>query len=228
MEEENINEPKSIKSQIEDLKKWKEEIEKNPAKKENKFSFIDAIVFLIPALVIGYFVWLFAGLTYAFIFGLIGGSIALFIKSYFFGKNWRPPFKYRTLGKKKKREGYIIVIKVGLNKAISFDKLPIDENVIMGKDGIPHVVKQEDILLWKNKIPMIIQPEWSLDAWSPNQHAAITERNGAGTNGWQYIINYIRKNSIKEKKEFKPATIIIGGIVVIGLIWYLIKSGAFS
>ena len=67
---------------------------------------------------------------------------------------WQLPFKYRNLSKSKKRKGYVVFMNVGLNKAITFTKAPIEEGVAM-VNGTPHVVSPKDILLWKNKVPIV-------------------------------------------------------------------------
>src|SRR4030065_2928309 len=66
-------------------------------------------------------------------------------------KEWRLPFLSRFLGKRKKRKGYVLFMNVGLNKAVTFIKAPVEEGVAL-VNGIPHVVHAEDILIWKNKI----------------------------------------------------------------------------
>lgn len=223
MEETN----KGLKTQIEEITKWKKELEGGD-KKKSKMSLKEVLSFVIASLFVGYFAWIFTGLTYGIIIGIAAGLISLFITNTFFSDKWKMPFKYRILGKKKKREGYVVAIKVGLNGAISFEKIRLDEQVALGEDNIPHTVYKDDVLIWKNKIPMVILPEWSERAWSPREHYQKTEENNESSKGWQYIMNFLKKNQIKEKKEFKTGTLIIGGIVVIGLIWYLIKSGAFS
>jgi len=219
---------KGLKTQVEEITKWKEEIEAKSQTKKGTLTLPGILSFVISGGLVGYFSWLFLGITWGIILGGLVGSIALAIVNYRNSPIWNLPFKARFLGRKKKREGYVVVMKIGLNKAVSFEKCQIDEGVYIGADKIPHKVRQDEILIWKNKIPMIIQPEWAEEAWNPNQHYTETQENGTGSQGYQYIMNFIYKNQIKEKKEVKMGLMIVGGLAVIGLIWYLIKSGAFS
>lgn len=142
-------------------------------------------------------------------------------------KKWNLPWKTRFLGKKKKRQGYVVFMNIGLNKAVTFIKAPIEEGVAI-VNGIPHVVHPEDILIWKNKIPIVIQPQFSERPYSArNNYEAVRQAN-EGSEGWKFIMNYILNTQIKEKKEMKMGPIIVGVLLVLGLGFYLIKSGAFK
>jgi hypothetical protein len=116
---------------------------------------------------------------------------------------------------------------VGTNKAVTFIKAPVEENVAL-VNGVPHVVDPKDILLWKNKIPIVIQPQWSEKPFSAEQNYKYARENGETTEGWEYIVNYLMKTQIKAKTNAPTGLIIFGAIAVIGLGWYLIKSGALS
>lgn len=141
-------------------------------------------------------------------------------------KKWNLPFMARTgMGKKKKRRGYVVFVNIGTNKAVTFIKAPVEEGVAI-VNNTPHVVDPKDILIWKNKIPMVIQPQWSERPFSPEEHHRLTTENNQTTLGYEYIINYIMKTQIKAKKQVAMGLIIIGVIAVIGLGYYLIKSGA--
>lgn len=143
-------------------------------------------------------------------------------------KKWQLPWKYRFLGKRKKRMGYVVVIHISTNRTLTFSKLRIDENIILDQDGVPHVVTPDDILIWKNKIPIIIQPSWSTKPFSPREHFEKTIENKNSTKGWQFLINYMYKTQIQAKKQFRMGLIVLGVILVVGIAYYLIKSGAFS
>jgi hypothetical protein len=143
-------------------------------------------------------------------------------------KKWNLPFGARVgMGKRKKRQGYVVFMNVNTNKAVTFIKAPIEDNVAI-VNNIPHVVEPEDILLWKNKIPLVIQPQWSERPFSPKDHFKETVMNGQHTKGWQYIMNYINKTQIQTKKPVGFGLILIGILAVIGLGYYLMKSGALS
>jgi hypothetical protein len=143
-------------------------------------------------------------------------------------KKWNLPFMVRTgLGKKKKRKGYVLFQNIGTNKAVTFIKAPISDGVAL-VNNVPHIVEPDDILLWKNKIPMVIQPQWSERPFSPKDHFVKTEQAGQNTAGWEYIMNFILKSQIQAKKNIPTGMIIIGIIAIVGLGWYLIKSGALK
>lgn len=143
-------------------------------------------------------------------------------------KKWNLPWGARTgMGKKKKRQGYVVFINIGENKALTFIKAPIEENVAL-VNNVPHVIEPEDILLWKNKIPIVIQPQWSERPFSPKNHYADTIVAQQTTNGWKYITNYLYRTQIQAKKNVSTGLILIGVLAVVGLGYYLIKSGAFS
>lgn len=142
-------------------------------------------------------------------------------------KKWNLPWKSRFLGKKKKRKGFVVFMNVGLNKAVTFIKAPIEEGVAM-VNGIPHVVSPKDIILWKNKIPMVIQPQWSEKPFSVEEHHKQTQDNGQGSEGWTFIMNYLLKNTITNKKSIPVGAIVVGILVVLGLGYYLIHSGALK
>ena len=143
-------------------------------------------------------------------------------------KKWNLPFAARTgMGKVKKSKGYVVFMNIGTNKAVTYIKAPVTDNVAL-VNNIPHVVEPEDILLWKNKIPMVIQPQWSERPFSPKDHFKQTQEAGQNTAGWEYIMNFILKTQIQAKKTIPTGLIIVGVIAVIGLGFYLIKSGAFN
>lgn len=143
-------------------------------------------------------------------------------------KKWNLPLSARFgMGKKKKRKGYVVFINIGENKALTFIKAPVDDGVAIVND-IPHHVKPEDVLIWKNKIPVVIQPQWSERPFSADSHYQSTLKNNENTMGWKYIVNYINKNQIQQKKNFPTGLLIIGLIALVGLGYYLIKSGALK
>ena len=133
---------------------------------------------------------------------------------------------WQNLTKGNIKRNWVNIVYISDNKNLRILKAPIDENVIM-IDNIPHVVNASDIMLHKGK-PTIIVPSWSLTPFSPSQN--ITETNNAGnsTRGWEYVMNYLKKTEIKAIKNAGAMMWIIGGIVVIGGLYYIIKSGWFS
>ncbi len=144
-------------------------------------------------------------------------------------KEWKLPFKFTMIGQKKKKEGWILLQHLSYNGATSFEKVQVDEGVAMGKDMIPHVVTAEDIFLYKNKLPMVIIPDWSKYPIRKGElYSQTLATKGAGTMGWEFLMNYMYKTQIKEKKKATTGVMIIGVLVLIGLGYYLVKSGALS
>ena|SRR3989304_1985253 len=140
---------------------------------------------------------------------------------------WTQRWSWNLFGKMLKRKGYVLFMHIGTNKAVTYIKAPVDEGVAM-INGIPHVIHTDDILIWKNKIPMVIQPAWSEKPLSASQHFGETLKEGKGSMGWEFIMNYILKSQIKEKKSFSMGAVILGILVLIGVGYYVIKSGALS
>jgi len=142
-------------------------------------------------------------------------------------KKWSLPWRARFLGKKKKRKGYAVFMHLGNNKAVTFVKAQVEEGVAM-VNGIPHVVSPEDIYIWKNKIPIVIQPEYSEHPLRASDHYEAVESKKEGSRGWLFFVNYMMKNQIKEKKQLKGGAIIVGVLLIAGIGYYLFKSGAFT
>ncbi len=133
---------------------------------------------------------------------------------------------WNNVSKRQMKKNWIQIIHLSDNKVMRIMKAQIDENIIM-IDNIPHKVDASDVFLHKGK-PTIIQPSWSIKPLSPTQNLQETKEAGNSTLGWEYIMNYLKKTEIKSIKNMGTMVWVIGGIVVIGGIYYLIKSGAFS
>ena len=139
-------------------------------------------------------------------------------------KLWSIPLKSRMLSRKKKQEGNVVFMNIGENKSVTFIKAPIQDGVAL-VNGIPHVVEPEDILFWKNKLPIVIQPQWSIKPFSSKDHFKEATSSGQGTVGWEYIMNYIYRTQIKIKKAMSIGLIIFLVVAVIGGGYYLLSSG---
>lgn len=141
-------------------------------------------------------------------------------------KRFRLPFRAR-LGKAKVKNNYVTIIFIQDNKAVKFMRAKIDEQVAE-INGVPYYIPSDHIMNYKNK-PLIILPSWSMSAFNPNEHYAQTLQNPQySSKGWRYLMNYMNKTMIKAKKEFKIGAIIFVILIVGGIAWYAIKSGAFS
>lgn len=226
MEEER----KSLVETVSDLNK---KIDDLTGKKKEKKKMNIPIVGWVYGLVLGglFFTlgWLFIkDIITGVIIGIVTMAVTLFISARMNNQvGWNLPWKSRFLGRRKKRKGYCVFMNIGTNRAITFVKAPIEEGVAMVNDA-PHVVSPEDILLWKNKIPIVITYQNALTPVRCEELQRKAEATGTTTKGWQYVMNYIYKTQIKDKKNVPTFLIIIGIIAVIGLGYYLIKSGAFK
>jgi len=133
---------------------------------------------------------------------------------------------WQNLSKGNIKRNWINIIYIQDNKNLRILKAPIDENIIM-IDNIPHTVDVGDIFLHKNK-PTIIQPSWSIKPLSPEQNKKETSEAGNNTLGWEYIMNYLKKTEIKSQKNIGVMMWVVVGCLVIGGIYYAIKSGMFG
>ena len=182
------------------------------------WGFILALVTFLP-------LWLLWDLWFAIIISVLVLVASIFI-GYIYSKSWRPPFKARMMSKKAKRKGFVVFIHVGRNKAISFIKAQLDEGVAI-VNNIPHVVNSKDILLWKRKLPMVIQLESNEQPINLDVDKEYSDAKKAGltTEGWQFIISKIRKDQIEAKKKMNMFIWIVIVLAIIAGGWYLIKGG---
>lgn len=222
MEEER----KSLRESLEELTKKLENIEEKKKERKNILKNIPVLGWILSPIfggLIFFLVWVFV--KDIFIASASGGFaliLGLFISVAF---NMFPPFTARRLGKGKKRKGYVVFMNIGLNRAVSFIKAPLDEGVAM-VNGTPHTITADDILIWKNKIPIVIQPQWSEKPFSAKTHQELVKERNEESTGWRTLMNYMYKNQIQpEKKGIKMGAIVLGVLIVLGLGYYLIKGG---
>lgn len=138
-------------------------------------------------------------------------------------KPWKIPFKGRVSVNAAKK-GYTTVQIIRNNGEIDFSKSYLQDGTIL-VDGIPRVATIDYRLSYKGK-PFIIIPEWSLKPFSPadNYEQSIKEKMNA--TGSRAILARLQSEAIKPKKEMgNMVWWIIGGIVVIALVWYMFKGG---
>ena len=140
-------------------------------------------------------------------------------------KKFKLPFGARLTSNRVK-QNWVGICYIMENKAVRFLKAPIDENVVM-IDNIPHVVNSDEILIYKNK-PFLIVTSWSIRPFSPRKEILVAKDSGDSTLGWEYIMNYLKKNQIKSIKNIGVMAWIIGLVVLGGIVYYAFKSGWFS
>ena len=140
-------------------------------------------------------------------------------------KNKKLPWRAR-MGKRKVKSGYVIICYLRVNKSVALFKAPIVEGIVE-LEGKPHTVNPIHIWNYKNK-PFIIQPEWSTDPIAASEHYDETARVGMRTIGLKPLAAYMENNQLLNKKKFGWGAIIFAILIIGGIGYYAIKSGAFS
>jgi len=131
----------------------------------------------------------------------------------------------RKVGKKKLKEGWTTLIYINENKEVELMKAPISEGTLKIKDK-PYSAMADYILSYKGK-PCMIIPSWSIEPFSPKKDLADAERFKTINTGYRLIANQMKLDAVKPKKPI-PWGIVIGGLAVIGVIYYLISSGGLK
>lgn len=126
------------------------------------------------------------------------------------------------IGRKKVRDGWVIVCYINENKEVTFFKKKVEEGTFIHKD-IPYLANSQYMLTYKNK-PLLIVPAWSVEPFSANANMAEAERLKTLSIGYRYIYNRLRNTMLSDKKG-GGILLIIGGIAVVALLAYLITSG---
>lgn len=137
-------------------------------------------------------------------------------------KGFKLPWSAK-LGKKKIRNGWVIVCYINENKEVQFFKKKVEEGTIIHKE-IPYLANSQYMLSYKRK-PLLIVPSWSIEPFSANVNMSEAERLKTLSIGYRYIYNRLRNTMLSEKKGFGGILLIVGGILVIGALAYLIFHG---
>lgn len=130
------------------------------------------------------------------------------------------------VGKKKARQNWIIVEKIGSNGSVTYDRSQIRDGTIL-VDNIPRIITPGDIVFYKGKRPMVIIPDWSTTAFSKVDHFNQTQQAGYGTKGWKLIYQRMKTSMIEDKKKMSGMVIWIVIAAAIGLGYFAIKGGLF-
>jgi predicted porin len=136
-------------------------------------------------------------------------------------KKWSLPWKARV-GKGKLKQGYITVAYINGNKEVEFIRVPISEGAAMIKDA-PYLATSEYMLTHKGK-PMIIINSESVEPYSPAKHIDEAERQHQLQLGYRILLNKMKSEVIKPKKPI-PWGIVLGGLAVIGILFYMMSNG---
>lgn len=136
-------------------------------------------------------------------------------------KKWRMPWKAKV-GKGKAKQGYITVQYINSNNESDFMKVPVSEGAMMIKDA-PYLATPDYFLTHKGK-PMIIVHADSSEPYCPKKHLEESEKNHMLQLGNRIILNKLKSETIKPKKPI-PWGVVIGGLAVIGIIFYMMSKG---
>lgn len=126
------------------------------------------------------------------------------------------------LSPKKLKENFVIVEYIHNNGQIEFLKAPIEESTMMIK-GIPRLALPSDILYY-NKKPFIILPEWSYKPFSKKEEYSKAVEENLTNEGFSLLINRMHKEAIASKKKLS-GWIILLVFAVIGIIIYFLLGG---
>jgi len=137
-------------------------------------------------------------------------------------KNFKIPITKRVKGKKA-RDNYVTVLKINENNQLDFKKEKIFEQTIM-IDDVPRLASGEYVMYYKRN-PIIIQPSWCVEPFSPKQNFKESLDKGSNIAGYRLLMNRMQTEAIKLGKKIGGLGIGIGAIVVIGIIAYALISG---
>lgn len=126
-------------------------------------------------------------------------------------------FTKGILGRRKIRSGYVIVVSINENGAISFAKEPIIDSTIKLGDTF-HVVGKQNVFIYKNKPAVII---FKGKIWAFNPEVELNE-----TRGQKYILARMMNEALKPKNKLAG----IGGWILIlmivgGIAYYFFGGG---
>lgn len=133
-------------------------------------------------------------------------------------KKFKLPFKAKV-AKSKAKKGYITIAVINENKTVDFIKEPIVDGTILlgGETKSIHSVNVKDVFTYKGK-PLIFQAKKKLNPYNPL----------AGSNetyGQPYVMARMEGDKLKVKKSFGMIGWIIGGIILLVIIYSLITGG---
>lgn len=189
------------------------------------------------------------GTSTGFVIGLISGFIIFFISLFLWTfwyavaagigsmlvltlvisrMKWQPwiPFSAKV-GKKKARNNFVIVAKVGDNKAFSFERQQIKEGTIL-VDGIPRPVTAENIILYKGKTPMVFALNYCIPLLNFNEHYTTALSTGNGTKAWKLLISRIKSEALLPDKKGISGMVIVLIVIAIGAgAYFAVKGGWF-
>lgn len=130
------------------------------------------------------------------------------------------------IGKAKAKKGWTTAMIIKENNNVVFQRYPIEEQTILVA-GIPRVVTPDKVLFYKNK-PLVIVPEWSVEAFNAEKEFQKTVAEQKSSHGFKLLLNRMQKEVTKPTRQLGGIWIFVIIAAVIGVGWYAWKSGWFS
>jgi hypothetical protein len=140
-------------------------------------------------------------------------------------KKFKLPRKLTKISKMKLKQNYIVVIYIRTNGAIVINQYKIENDRIFIKDsGLWHKVTTESLLNYKGK-PFIIQPEWSLTPFIPQEHRKKCEKEGNISTFQDIIIELSEAGNVKPKRGLPAGgKLILLGLIALVVVAYIISK----
>ena len=141
-------------------------------------------------------------------------------------KPWKVPWKARVKPKQISK-GFATVQVIRNNGSVDFYKCRVDEDGCVNIDGFPRLSTAEYRLVHKNT-PWYIIPEWSMKPISLVDNYAETERDRMNVARRRVILGKLEREKIKGKKMGRSMIWwIVGGLIVLGVIYYFAKNAGW-
>lgn len=140
-------------------------------------------------------------------------------------------FKAR-MGRRHVKNNWVIIFHIK-GRSLKLYKKKIDAQTVM-IDGVPRLATEDNILLWNGRKPTLIIRENSVKPVSPSdvefldisEDAVQQGKKGLNIKGYQILMDRMKNEAIKTKKTLPGWIWIIGGLVVVGIIAYMIWGKA--
>jgi hypothetical protein len=137
-------------------------------------------------------------------------------------RGFKIPFFKKVSGARAKNN-YVTVIKVNENLNIDFDVQKIEDQTLM-IDKVPRLAAANYIMYYK-KNPVIIQPSWGVEPFSPKKHFEESLKDGSNKKGFAILLERMEKDKVKSKKEISGMVKWILGLGLLAIIGYAFISG---
>jgi len=137
-------------------------------------------------------------------------------------KKFRFPFGKKT-SPRQASKGYVTIITLNEGGHLNFVKQKIEEQTVI-IDGIPRLATADNVWHFK-KVPVIIQPTWSVEPISKEMLFRKAEENKTLTTGFKILLARLKSSAIEAKKTVSPILKWGAGLILVGVIAYALLSG---